>query len=150
MLSYEPVLSHYYARFWNTSLLHMLYLVIHGPNNIVLMHGCTLMKWWLEENFLKPKSSKIVGMINGGLSTRNIAGQFRVNQSIIIRRLLQRYRTDGTESEHQCSGRPRKTDEREHRYLRRLARANPTMTARRLRDQWQCMDQYQFKRLRGH
>ena len=33
MLSYEPVLSHYYARFWNTSLLHMLYLVMLGPNN---------------------------------------------------------------------------------------------------------------------
>ena len=59
MLSYEPVLSHYYARFSNTSLLHMLYIVMHGPNNNVLMHGFTLMKWWQEENFLKPKSSKL-------------------------------------------------------------------------------------------
>ena len=59
MLSYEPVLSYYYARFWNTSLLHMHYLVMHGANDNVLMHGCTLMKWWLEENFLKPKISKL-------------------------------------------------------------------------------------------
>ena len=59
MLSYEPVLSHCYARFWNTSLLHMLYLVMRGPNNNVLMRGCTLMKSWLEENFLKPQSSKL-------------------------------------------------------------------------------------------
>ena len=63
-----------------------------------------------------------MGMINAGLSTRNIAGQFRVNRSIIIR-LLQRYPADGTDSERQCSGRPPKTDERENRYLRRLARA---------------------------
>ena len=74
-------------------------------------------------------------MNNAGLSTRNIAGQFRVNQSIIVR-LLQRYRADGTASERQRSGRPRKTDERENRYLRRLARANPTLTAHRLRNQW--------------
>ena len=74
-------------------------------------------------------------MNNAGLSSRNIAGQFRVNQSIIVR-LLQRYRADGTVSERQRSGRPRKTDERENRYLKRLARANPTLTARRLRDQW--------------
>ena len=40
-----------------------------------------------------------------GLSTRNIAGQFRVNQTIIVR-LLQRYQADGTESERQRSGRP--------------------------------------------
>ena len=58
---------------------------------------------------------QIVGMNNDGLSTRNIAGQFRVNQSIIVR-LLQRY------------PRQRKTDERDNRYLRRLARVNPTMT----------------------
>ena len=74
-------------------------------------------------------------MNNAGLSTWNIAGQFRVKQSIIVR-LLQRYRADGTASERQRSVRPRKTDERENRYLERLARANPTMTARRLRDQW--------------
>ena len=74
-------------------------------------------------------------MNNAGLSTRNIAGQFRVNQSIIVR-LLQRYRANGTASERLRSGRPRKTDERENRYLRRLSRANPTLTAHRLRDQW--------------
>ena len=74
-------------------------------------------------------------MNNAGLSSRNIAGQFRVNQSIIVR-LLQRSRADGTASEGQRSGRPRKMDERENRYLRRLARANLTLTARRLRDQW--------------
>ena len=61
-------------------------------------------------------------MNNAGLSTRYTAGQFRVNQTIIVR-LLQRYR-------------PRKTDDRENRYLQRLARANPTLTVRRLRDQW--------------
>ena len=55
-------------------------------------------------------------MNNAGLSTRNIAGQFRVNQSIIVR-LLQRYRADGTASERQRSGRQLKTDERENRYL---------------------------------
>ena len=74
-------------------------------------------------------------MNNAGLSTQNIAGQFRVNQSIIVQ-LLQRYRADGTASERQRSGRPRKTDERENMYFERLARANPTLTARRLRDQW--------------
>ena len=74
-------------------------------------------------------------MNNAGLSTRNIAGQFRVNQSIIVR-LLQRYLADETASERQRSGRPCKTDERENRYFRRLARVNPTLTARRLRDQW--------------
>ena len=65
-------------------------------------------------------------MNNAGLSTQNIAGQFRVNQSIIVRH--QRYRADGTASARQRSGRPRKraTDEHENRYLRRLARANPT------------------------
>ena len=88
-------------------------------------------------------------MNNAGLSTWNIAGQFRVNQSIIVR-LLQRYRADGTASERQRSGRPRKTDERENRYLERLARANPTMTARRLQDRGRCMDQYQFEWLHGH
>ena len=55
-------------------------------------------------------------MKNAGLSTWNIAGQFRVNQSIIVR-LLQRYRADGTTSERQRSGRPRKTNECENRYL---------------------------------
>ena len=74
-------------------------------------------------------------MNNAGLSTQNIAGQFRVNPSIIAR-LLQRYRADGTASERQRSGRPHKMDERENRYLRRLACANPTLTAHRLRDQW--------------
>ena len=68
-------------------------------------------------------------MNNAGLSTQNIAGQFKVNQSIIVR-LLQRYRADRTASERQRSGRPRKMDERENRYLRRLAHANPTLTAR--------------------
>ena len=70
-------------------------------------------------------------MNNAGHSTRIIAGQFRVNQSIIAR-LFQRYRADGTASERQRSGRPRKTDECENSYLRRLARANPTLTARKL------------------
>ena len=74
-------------------------------------------------------------MNNAGLSTRNIAGQVCVNKSI-IKRLLQRYRADGTASERQRSGRPRKTDEREKRYLERLARANPILTVRSLRDQW--------------
>ena len=68
---------------------------------------------------------QIVGMNNAGLITRNIAGQLRVNQSIIVR-LLQRYRADRTASERQRSVRPRKMDERENRYLRRLASANPT------------------------
>ena len=36
---------------------------------------------------------KIVGMSNSGLSTQAIAGQFIVNQSIIVR-LLQRYRAE--------------------------------------------------------
>ena len=67
---------------------------------------------------------------NAGLSTRNIAGKFRVNQTIIVR-LLQRYRADGTASERQRSGRPRKTVKRENRYLERLARANPTLTVQR-------------------
>ena len=83
---------------------------------------------------MKPKVANY-GHDRGGLSTRNIAGQFRVNQSILVR-LLQRYRADGSASERQRSGRPRKTDVRENRYLRRLTRANPTLTARRLRDQW--------------
>ena len=74
-------------------------------------------------------------MNNAGLSTRYTAGQFRVNQTIIVR-LLQRYRADKTASERQRSFRPRKTDERENRYLQRLARANPTLTVRRLRDRW--------------
>ena len=74
-------------------------------------------------------------MNNAGLSTRNIAGQFMVNHSVIVR-LLQHYRADGAASERQRSGRPGKTDELENRYLRRLARANPTLTAGRLRDQW--------------
>ena len=68
-------------------------------------------------------------MNNAGLSTQNIAGQFRVNQSTSAQTS---YRADGTASERQRSRRPRKTDERENRYLRRLARANPTLTARRL------------------
>ena len=74
-------------------------------------------------------------MNNAGLSTRYTAGQFRVNQTIIVR-LLQSYRADKTASERQRSFLPRKTDEREKRYLQRLARANPTLTVRRLRDQW--------------
>ena len=74
-------------------------------------------------------------MNNAGLSTRNIAGQFMVNQSVMVR-LLQRYQADGAASERQRSGRPRKTDERENIYLERLARANPTLTTSRLRDQW--------------
>ena len=76
-----------------------------------------------------------MGINNAGLSPRNIAGQFRVNQSIIVR-LLQCHRADGTASERQRSGRPRNTDDRENRYRERLARANTTLTARRLRDQW--------------
>ena len=78
---------------------------------------------------------QIVGMKNAGLSTRNIAGQFRVNQSIIVR-LLQRYPADGTLSERQRSGRPRKVDERDNRFLVLLARANPTITGRKLRNVW--------------
>ena len=74
-------------------------------------------------------------MNNAGLSTQNIAGQFRVNQSI-IERVLEHYWADGTASERQRSGRKRKTDERENGYLWRLARVNPTLTARRLRDEW--------------
>ena len=60
------------------------------------------------------EKKQIVGMNNASLSTRNIAGQFRVNQSIIVL-LLQCYRADGTASERQRSGRPRKMDERENR-----------------------------------
>ena len=77
------------------------------------------------------QKKQLVGMNNVGLSTRNIAGQFRVNQTIIVR-LLQRYQADGTASERQRSGRPRKTDERENRYLERLTRANPTLAVHRL------------------
>ena len=74
-------------------------------------------------------------MNNAGVSTRNIAGKFMVNQSVIVR-LLQRYQADGAASERQRSGRPRKTDECENRFLRRLARANPTLRTRRPRDKW--------------
>ena len=136
MLSCEPVLAHYYARFWNTSLLQMLYLVMHGPNNNVLMHGCTLMKWWLEENFLKPKSSKLWAWTMPVLAHRILLDNSWWTTQLSYDFFNQRYQADGAASERQRSGRPRKTDEREKRYLRRLARANPTLTARRLRDQW--------------
>ena len=46
---------------------------------------------------------QIVGMNNASLSTGNIAGKFRVNQSIIVR-LLQRYWPDGTVSEQMNLG----------------------------------------------
>ena len=113
----------------------MLYLVMHGPNNNVLMHGCTLIEWWLEENFLKPKSSKLwawtMPVLVHGILLWTIHGEpviYRTTSSTL----------SGWQSciWSQRSGRPRKTDERENRYLRRLARANPTLTARRLWDQW--------------
>ena len=47
-----------------------------------------------RRKLFKAQQWQIVGMNNVGLSTRNIAGQFRVNQSIIVR-LLQRYRAAG-------------------------------------------------------
>lgn len=78
---------------------------------------------------------QVVGMSNTGASSWNIAEHFGVNHSIIVR-LLQRYHADGTISERQQSGRPRKSTPREDRARSRLAQRKPSTVGCQLRDQW--------------
>ena len=59
-----------------------------------------------------------IGMLNTGMSSRNIALQFNVNHTV-IGRLIQRYHQTGTVNDRRRSGRPRLTFPREDRLLTR-------------------------------
>lgn len=76
-----------------------------------------------------------IGMLNSGLSRRQIAGNFGVHHSIICR-LVTRFQQTGSVDERPRSGRPKKTTAREDRYLAREARMNCFLTADKLRRRW--------------
>jgi transposase len=65
-----------------------------------------------------PERWQAVGMHNGGLNHRRVAGHFRVNHSIIVR-LMQRFRQTGNVTDRPRAGRLRKTTPREHRLISR-------------------------------
>jgi transposase len=79
-----------------------------------------------------PERWQAVGMHNGGLSHRRVAGHFRANHSIIVR-LMQRFRQTGNVTDRPHAGRPRKTTPREDRLISRLPRQRPFSTAGALR-----------------
>jgi len=78
---------------------------------------------------------QIVGMRNTGQSLRQIAEHFGINHSVVSR-LLKRHREDGTVKEHQRSGRPSKTSDRQNRALTCPAMRQQFTTARTLHDDW--------------
>ena len=78
---------------------------------------------------------QIIGSHRAGLSTRQIAREFNINQSQVSR-LLQRWRQTGGVDDRQRSGRPRLTSARQDRALLRTARQNRFLSARQLRDIW--------------
>ena len=149
MLSHEPVLSHYYARFWNTSLLYMLYLVMHGANNNVLMHGCTLIKWWLEENFLKPKGSKLWAWTMPVLAHGNLldnsgwTSQLSYDFFNVIG-LTELHLNANTQDDH-VKPTSMRIDILSDCHVQTLHWRHVD-----LETSGRCMDQYQFQRLHGH
>lgn len=76
-----------------------------------------------------------IGMKNAGMSNRQIAANFGVNNSVISR-LVARHRQTGSIEDRPRSGRPRKTTPREDRFLARQARLHPFSTAGQLRGMW--------------
>lgn len=70
-----------------------------------------------------------------GVSIRDLARRFGVAPST-IKRLNQRVATTGTSSDRARSGRPRLSNARADRVLRRLSTAHPRFTARTLRQLW--------------
>ena len=78
----------------------------------------------------------IVTLREEGISIRELARRFGVASST-IKRLNQRVVETGTTADRYRSGRPRVSNERQDRILRRLSQNNPRLTARTLRQQWQ-------------
>ena len=79
-----------------------------------------------------PERWQAVGMHNGGFSHKRVADHFRVNHSIIVR-LMQRFRQTGNVTDRPRAGRPRKTTQREDRFISRRARPRSLSTAGALR-----------------
>jgi transposase len=73
-----------------------------------------------------------VGMHSGGFSYKRVADHFRVNHSIIVRR-MQRFRQTGNVTDRPRAGRPRKATPREDQLIPRRARLRPFCTAGALR-----------------
>ena len=75
--------------------------------------------------------SRALGMLQAGLSTRNVAATFGVAQSTISR-LLQRFNATNTVSDRPRSGRPRSTTRRQDIFVRTSCLRNRRMSARGL------------------
>jgi hypothetical protein len=73
-----------------------------------------------------------VGMHSGGFSYKRVADHFRVNHSIIVRR-MQRFRQTGNVTDRPRAGRPRKKTPIEDRLIPRRARLRPFCTSGALR-----------------
>lgn len=72
-----------------------------------------------------------IGMLNAGVTAREVARQFNVNESTISR-LKTRYQLTGNVKDMPRSGRPRKTTLAEDRYIVVTSRRNRFMCSRRL------------------
>lgn len=64
---------------------------------------------------------QIVGMIRAGYTQRNVARQFNVSHTV-VGRIWQRYLDTGSVVERPRSGRPRKTTDRQDRYIINIAK----------------------------
>lgn len=72
-----------------------------------------------------------IGMLNGGVSVRDVARHFGVCPSTISR-LKSRFNATGSVADRQRSGRPRKTSQHEDRYVKITSRRNRFMSAPKL------------------
>ena len=64
-------------------------------------------------------SARALGRLEAGIQPQDIANQFNVHRSTIVR-LGQRYRATGSVKDLPRSGRPKVTTQREDRYMSRL------------------------------
>lgn len=75
--------------------------------------------------------NQVIGMIRAGRNQIEVAAEFDVSQSVISR-LFSRYTETGSVSERPRSGRPRKTNAAQDRYIGISAARRPTVTCRNL------------------
>lgn len=78
---------------------------------------------------------QIIGMHTSGMSCRAIGANLNFHHTTISR-LINKHRDTGEVKDRPRTGRPRKTTAREDRLVARLARAQPILNSRVLRQRW--------------
>ena len=74
------------------------------------------------------EASRAIGLLQGGLSQRQVGERFNVSHSVISR-LLARFQQTNSVKQRQKSGRPRKTNVRQDRQIVLLAKRNRMSSA---------------------